>query len=532
MGASRWHATGQQMEYLMTGTRSHGSLVAENPERLMFLEGLNDCAIFTLDSAGQVTNWNRGAERMLGYPANEVIGSHFARFFPPELARQGKPEEDLEDVAESGQIEREAWLIRHDGSRFWCREVMSALRDGHGELQGFATVLRDITDRKQLSDELHRHAEALAETNRRKDEFLTMLSHELRNPLAPVLNAVHILRQPNIDAQAVRDASTVIERQVRHMAHFIDDLLEVTRGTRGEIILHRETVDVNALVRRRVESMASLLNERRHEVTLSLPPDPLWADVDPARFDQILLNLLYNAAVYTDPGGRIWLTCERLGADLVLRVRDNGIGIAADMLPRIFELFTQADQSLDRKRGGLGIGLTLVRSLVLLHGGRITAQSEGLGKGSEFVIRIPHSVSPRTIRSPTGPSTAGRRPPRVLVVDDNVDMATSLAILLRLYGYEVDVAHDGPAAIDFAAQHRPQVVLLDIGLPGLDGYEVARQLRRLPGGEDSTLVAITGYGFDADRERSRQAGFDHHLVKPIDPEHLERLLADSAATSH
>jgi len=326
----------------------------------------------------------------------------------------------------------------------------------------------------------------------------------------------------------------LIDRQLTHLNRLVDDLLDVSRITRGKIRLQLETVDVTKAAVGAVESSRPLIELRKHEFTLSLPAEPLHVSADPARLSQIVSNLLNNAAKYTEEGGRIWLTVEREDGEAVIRVRDTGAGIPANMLPRIFEPFTQVDQSLDRSQGGLGIGLTLVRRLVEMHGGRVEAFSQGVGHGSEFVLRLPifseaRSSCPICSNSAATPkSGAGSR---ILVVDDNVDAANSLAMVLRLEGHEVRTARDGPTALAASHASAPDIVLLDIGLPGMDGYEVARRLRRYPDGRQMLMVAVTGYGRDEDRARSEEAGFDHHLVKPIDFDALRPLLnrTDGAA---
>jgi signal transduction histidine kinase/CheY-like chemotaxis protein len=366
----------------------------------------------------------------------------------------------------------------------------------------------------------------IQEANRGKDEFLAMLAHELRNPLAPVLNAAHVLRA-GAGGEDAAAAQEMIERQTRHMARLVDDLLDVSRITRGKIQLRPEPIELSRVVERAVDSTRPLSEARRHTVEVNVPPGPLRVLADATRVEQVLANLLNNAAKYTEEGGHISLTAAAEGEEAVIRVRDNGIGIAPDMLPRVFDLFMQAHSTLDRALGGLGIGLTLVRRLVELHGGTIEAHSEGPGKGSEFVVRLPllERPGPGPAPEPAAPAAARASPQRVLVVDDNRDAAESLALMLRLDGHEVRVAHDGPAALEAAHAFGPEVVLLDIGLPRMSGHEVAARLLQQPHGGRRLLVAMTGYGQDEDRRRSRDAGFDHHLVKPVDPQTLRDLLA-------
>jgi CheY-like chemotaxis protein len=377
---------------------------------------------------------------------------------------------------------------------------------------------------------LHRE---LREADRRKDEFLAVLAHELRNPLAAILGAAQVL-PPDARDPAVHESRDVIVRQGRHMTRLVDDLLDASRIGRGEIAIHMVPVAVGEAVARAAEAARPLIEARGHRLEVTLPPEPTWLEADPVRLEQVMANLLTNAARYTEPGGRIELEAVRESEALVIHVRDNGIGIAPEALPRVFDLFAQADPDRDRARGGLGIGLALVRSLVELHGGVITASSPGAGLGSEFVVRLPLGTAPAG--HPTRGGDAGgqaedghrSRPVRVLVVDDQPDLARGLARLLKSWGHEVDVAHDGPSALEAAQAHRPELVLLDVGLPGMDGFEVARLLRG-PHAAGPRVVALTGYGREEDRRRSREAGFNHHLTKPVDPDALQRLLAGGPA---
>jgi signal transduction histidine kinase/ActR/RegA family two-component response regulator len=370
----------------------------------------------------------------------------------------------------------------------------------------------------------------LGEANHRKDQFLAMLAHELRNPLAPLWNALHVMRLAGDRGPAIEQARAVAERQVQHLARLVDDLLDVSRIAHGKIELRKEQIELTPVVASAVEAARPLVEARRHDLSVSLPTKPVRLEADPTRLGQILVNLLTNAAKYTEPGGRIGLTAERDGDELVVRVRDNGVGIAPDMLARVFEPFVQLERSQDSSQGGLGIGLALVRSLVDLHGGSIIAASLGPGQGSEFILRLPALPEARAewgaVVFKAGQPSEGRAL-RVLVVDDNVDAAQSLAVLLNLWGHEVCTAHDGTTALQAAQTWRPEVVLLDIGLPGMDGHEVARRLRDLLGPDRPLLIALTGHAREDDRRRSQDAGFDRHLVKPVDPEILEVLLAQS-----
>jgi two-component system CheB/CheR fusion protein len=358
-----------------------------------------------------------------------------------------------------------------------------------------------------------------------------MLAHELRNPLAPILNALHLIGLPEMEAEAIEQARDIAERQVRHLARLVDDLLDVSRINSGKIELRKDRIDLRDAIARAVEVATPQIDVRRHELTISVPDDPVLLEVDVARLEQILVNLLNNAAKYTEPEGRISLDARLEGGDAVVRIRDTGIGIDPVLLPRVFEMFTQADRALDRSQGGLGIGLTLVHRLVELHGGSVAAESEGEGRGSEFIVRLP--------AIPTGGADAyadagrgeDRRssggealvPRRILIVDDNADAARMLARLLQMGGHEVEVTYDGPSALELVRASQPDLVLLDIGLPGMDGYEVARQIRQRDELEGTLLVALTGYGQAEDRQRAFAVGFDEHLVKPVSPQDLEPL---------
>jgi signal transduction histidine kinase/methanogenic corrinoid protein MtbC1/CheY-like chemotaxis protein len=375
--------------------------------------------------------------------------------------------------------------------------------------------------------QLERLNERLVEADQRKNEFLAMLAHELRNPLAPLRNAAHLLQQPGLDQPFVERTGEMMGRQVQQLGRLVDDLLDLSRIARGKMQLRKEGVDLGQVARRAADASRPLVEARRHELTVSLPDSPVRLLADPTRLEQVLTNLLNNAARYTPEGGRIRLTAATEGNEAVVRVRDTGIGIPPEMLSRIFGLFAQVERAEERAGGGLGIGLSLVKSLTEMHGGRVEAHSAGPGQGSEFVVRWPLATeqAPAGVPAPTERAPAGEGAVRVLLVDDNVDAAESLAMLLRLRGHEVAVAYDGPAALRAAEARRPEVALLDIGLPSMDGYELARRLRPQPGLGRTVLVALTGWGQEEDRRRSAEAGFDHHLVKPVDLPELQRVLA-------
>ncbi len=377
--------------------------------------------------------------------------------------------------------------------------------------------------------ERNRIEESLRETDRRKDEFLAALAHELRNPLAPISNTLHLLRGRGDEDPEARMAHDVIRRQVQHLTRLVDDLLDVSRITRGKVSLRREIVGLDTVVRNAVETSRPLIEAARHNLEVTMPREPVQVHADPVRLAQALSNLLNNAAKYTPNGGRIQLQVACEAGSAVIRVRDNGIGIAEEALPRVFELFMQEADSAGRAQGGLGIGLTLVRTFVSLHGGVVEAFSGGHGRGSEFVIRLPALVAKESLPDAVDERAAVRLGAghRILVVDDNEDGAQSLAMLLEMLGNQVYTVYDGPQAVEAISLFHPDVVLLDIGLPTLNGYETARRLRSLPGARDALIIALTGWGQEEDRRRSREAGFDHHLVKPVDMHVLESLLATS-----
>ncbi|HYV39281.1 MAG TPA: ATP-binding protein [Gemmataceae bacterium] len=383
---------------------------------------------------------------------------------------------------------------------------------------------------RQMHQRLREQAEALRDADRRKNEYLAMLAHELRNPLAPVRNAIQVLKLKAPADPELQWPREVIERQVQQMSSMIDDLFDVSRISLGKVKLTKQPTDLTAIVSRAVEIARPFIDAKKHQLTVTLPPGNVRLDADVSRMTQVLVNLLTNAAKFTDEGGRIWLSAECIHDELVLKVRDSGIGISAEVLPRIFDAFTQEERSMDRAQGGLGIGLTLARTLVDLHGGRIQASSAGRGQGSEFAIylpiaNIPSNPTPKDSTDTPSNGQVSRR--RVLVVDDLRDAAETLAMLLRLLGHDVRTANDGKSAIEIASVFTPQLVLLDIGLPGMDGLEVAQCMRREPGLRDIILVALTGYGDEEVRRRTQAAGFNAHLIKPVDLQELHTLLTRS-----
>ena len=395
--------------------------------------------------------------------------------------------------------------------------------------EGLQIARKRVRDRqRRLEEEIERRELA----DRRKDEFLAMLAHELRNPLAPIRYALEMVRSRQPLDPEVEQAREMIERQVCQMTHLVDDLLDVGRISHGTLRLRKERTELEPALRIAVEATRPHMDASQHELTVSIPQERIFLEADPTRLAQIVANLLDNSAKYTDRGGRISLSAARQEDNVVIAVRDNGIGIAPDMLPQVFDMFAQADHSIERTRGGLGIGLTLVRRLVELHGGQIEASSAGPGRGSEFIVRLPclpASDVPEPDITPAATEPTLQRS-RILIVDDNRDAAQSLAALIRLQGADVRTAHDGLAALDVAAEFRPEVIFLDIGLPQLNGYDVCRRMREHPWGKEATIVAITGWGQEEDRAKSKAAGFDHHAVKPVEYATLLKLLASPVAT--
>lgn len=381
---------------------------------------------------------------------------------------------------------------------------------------------------------MRRLAAEVLDAGRRKDEFLATLAHELRNPLAPIRNGLRVLQLTNGVGDAADEVRTMMERQIEQMVHLVDDLLDVSRIGGGKLLLRTQRVELAAALNNAVEISRPLIEVGGHELTVSLPSQPIFMDADMTRLGQVFANLLNNAAKFSERGGQIRLSVEREGQNAVVRVTDTGIGIAPDMLHRVFQMFSQVDQSIEKSQGGLGIGLCLVKQLVGMHGGSVEARSEGHGMGSEFIVRLPLALSAApevplasVERKPSG--ALGKR--RILVADDNTDAADSLATLLTFMGHEVRTAADGEAAVELAGAFRPDVILLDIGMPKLNGHDACRRIREEPWGEQAVLIALTGWGQDDVRRRSLEAGFDHHLVKPVDFAALMQLLASLPAVA-
>jgi len=464
---------------------------------------------------------------------SELLGYTLEQFKGKELWEIGLFQDKTESLRAVQQL-READYVRYENL---------PLQNAHGQIQEVEFIcniyqedyhavaqcnIRDITERKRMERQIEQQARDLADLNRRKDEFVAMLSHELRNPMAPIFNALQLIGQEGGENTLQREARGVIDRQMRHLSRLVDDLLEVARITTGRIHLHLERVNLNGIIERAVERVRPLIERRKQNLSVTLIEQVVWLDADSTRMEQVLGNLLTNASKYNDAGGKIWLTVEVPDGHVVIRVQDNGIGMAPDLLPHIFDLFTQADKSLDRSEGGLGIGLALAKNLVELHQGMIKVHSDGIGRGSEFTVRLPLDRSSGGLDEsiPRQRKVSDTKSLRILVVDDNVDAAKMAAMLLRSWGHEVRTANDGPSALQRARGFHPHVVLLDIGLPDMDGYEVARHIRRDANLKGVRLIAVTGYGQDSDRQRAKEAGFDVHMVKPVEHTDLKKLLDD------
>ena len=463
----------------------------------------------------------------------------------------------LDDIEQARRMPVASFFFSEDQDRMMHEFFPSVLRNGHGEVEvrfrhfktgaprwmaykvltlpgadgrpvAFATVSQDVTERRRLEDDLRRVVAELSDADRRKNEFLAMLAHELRNPLAPISNAVRALSLGRRDETAVDSASEMLERQVGQIIRLVDDLLDVSRISRGKIALRPERVELTRIIDQAVEASRAQYRSMDQELTVSLPSEPVYLNADPTRLAQVVGNLLNNAHKFTDVGGRISVAVEREGAQVVIRVKDTGVGIAAEHLAGIFEMFTQVESSLERSRSGLGIGLTLVKTLVEMHGGTVEAHSDGPGRGSEFVVRLPVLRDVPESLSPAAPEHLDASPVvrrRVLIVDDNRDAAEWLATLLSLSGHETHIALDGDQAVKAAERLLPDAILLDIGLPRIDGYEVCRRIREQPWGRGLMIVALTGWGQEEDRQKSKEAGFNTHLVKPVDDEVIMNLLA-------
>ncbi|SAL79234.1 hybrid sensor histidine kinase/response regulator [Caballeronia telluris] len=509
----------------------HGRHVAEDGDATfrLLVDSVSEYAIFRLSETGIVTTWNRGAQRLKGYAAGEIIGRHFSQFYTPDQIAAGHPEEVLQNALAAGEYSEEGWRVRKDGSLFWASIVIAAIRDANGNLSGFAKVVRDMTERRRL--------EELEATTRRMNEFLAMLGHELRNPLAPIRNAVGVLhRHEAPTAEVVRKTRGLIDRQLAQMTRLVDDLLDAGRITTGKVRVSTAPLVVQEVIRRAVEGVQPKTDGKSQTLDVQMQSEPVMVHGDMTRLVQVVQNLLDNASKFTPAGGLIRIELVQTNRLLALRVRDTGRGIDPKALNRVFDLFAQEkDPSSARDEGGLGIGLTLARSLVELHGGRIEVESAGKGSGATFTIWLPaieHVPEPLGIASQ--PSSAAGRVLKVLVVDDNEDSADSMAMLLEAEGHVVSKAYGAAEAISVAPSFYPDLILLDLSMPLMSGYEAIARLRRVVRNEALVVAAMTGFGLEEDRQRTKAAGFDAHLTKPVALAELESAidLADARRSEH
>jgi PAS domain S-box-containing protein len=486
----------------------------------LLVENIKDYAIFMLDPDGRVMSWNAGAQQLKGYAAEEIIGKHFSTFYPPDAVARSWPQTELRHAQAYGRFEDEGWRVRKDGSTFWANVIITSVHDSQGKLRGYAKVTRDLTARRRI--------ESLEASEKQIHEFIAMLAHELRNPLAPVSNAISVLlAKGNLDPEALW-ACHMMRRQMTHLTRLVDDLLDVSRITRSAIRLEEAPVDIVQVASHAIEATRQLIADRGHHLSTRLPEERLVVRGDEVRLTQVILNLLQNAAKYTPNGGRIELSIARENDQVVLRMKDNGIGIEPELLSAVFKLFVQAERGLERSEGGLGIGLTLVKRLVELHQGSVEAVSEGRGRGSTFTVRLPMAGAGQDTGRTGSAAPEAPRGHKVLVIDDDGDSCETMAMLLRQFGHEVRTARTGTEGLSVAASFAPGVVLLDIGLPGMDGYEVAGRLRAMESTRHAALIAVTGYGYSGDHERSREAGFLYHLTKPVEPRAIQQVIVDLA----
>jgi PAS domain S-box-containing protein len=496
-------------------------LAEEATAKLAAIIESSDDAIISKDLNGVITSWNSGATQLFGYTADEVIGRPITMLMPPE--RVDEEPGILDRIRRGDRIDQyDTVRRRKDGTLLDISLTVSPVMNAQGKVVGASKIARDITDRKRAE-------RALLEADRQKNEFLATLAHELRNPLAPIQNSLNILSLTHGDDPAAARVHEMMERQVNHMVRLVDDLLDISRITTGKIDLRLEPVEIASVIRHAVETSRPQIDAGRHQLALTLSPEPLTVDGDPVRLAQVVANLLNNSAKYTEPGGQIWLAVSRRGGEVLITVRDNCIGISADLLPHVLEMFTQAVRDKKRPQDGLGIGLALVKRLVEMHGGSVLAKSDGEGRGSEFTVRLPLSQQQLSIHEEMPQvDRAGRftSRQRILVVDDNPDAASTLGMLLKILGSDVETAPDGQSVLQVLDSFRATVALLDLGMPGMSGYELAQRMRDLPQFRDITLVALTGWGQEEDRRRTREAGFDHHLVKPVNLAALQMLLAE------
>ncbi|WP_253699848.1 PAS domain-containing hybrid sensor histidine kinase/response regulator [Cupriavidus pauculus] len=501
----------------MTERRRAAEALRQSEETLRLLvDSVKDYAIFMLDPAGHIMSWNAGASYINGYRRDEIVGQHFSVFYPPDDVAADKPGRELVIARERGRIEDEGWRMRKDGSLYWANVTITAVYDESRQLRGYAKVTRDMSERKRL--------EELEQSERRMNEFLATLSHELRNPLAPIRNALTVMQMRADDPEAMQKSVGLVERQMSHLTRLVDDLLDVGRIAAGKIDLRLESVDAREIIALGIEASEPALATKAQTVSVTTDASPMPLYADRTRLSQVMQNLLLNASKFSQPGSQIAVSASIRMRTLVIQVIDRGRGISPTALESIFNLFVQEDRPGSTAQGGLGIGLSLCRSLVEMHGGSIAATSEGPGLGAAFTVRLPLAATSETPATGDGDGVHTGRKRRVLLVDDNRDAADSMSILLEMSGHEVTIAYDGMEAIHAAARVRPDVALIDLAMPGMDGFAVIHALRGMPALANTRYVALTGFGQASDREQTKAAGFDVHLVKPVELDLLLKVM--------
>jgi PAS domain S-box-containing protein len=517
----------------MTEKQRQDAALRESEERFRSLvEGVSDYAIVTLDLDGNVTSWNAGARYLNGYEPDEIIGSHFSRLFTPEDNQRGWPQHELEVAKDRGRFEDEGWRARKDGSHFWASVVVTALRNSAGDLVGYSKITRDLTERHrreealtQSEERLRKQTEGLGDAVQRMRDYIAVVAHELRNSLWPIQLAASRMAKGDFDPHLEHQSQT-IDRQTALLTRIVDDLMDLNRVERGHLSMEREPLLLADVLGRAVETSRPLIEARGHAFQMQPPKEPITLLGDAVRLTQAFVNLLNNAARYTAIGGHISVRIKTSDTDVIVTVADTGKGISPELLERVFEPFTQLEPGDGDSQGGLGVGLALVRRIVELHGGTIKALSPGVGHGSEFVVSLPLVSRARPVHGIPESGLTPARAVRVLCVDDNQHLVNSLARLLKTMGHDVQVAFDGAAALRAAQTLRPEVVLLDIGMPGMSGYEVARRLLEQQRDAPPRLIALTGWGREKDKKRAQDAGFYRYVVKPVTRETLENFLAD------
>lgn len=498
----------------LTSRRESEEALRQSEERFRLLvEGVTDYAIYMLDVDGRITSWNGGAQRITGYQRDEIVGEHLSVLYSPE-ERGTLPWTELAEARNSGRAETEGWRTKKNGERFWARVVLTALHDAQGRLYGFAKVTQDLTERRQI--------QTLEQAARNVSEFIAVLAHELRNPLAPIRSAAQLMARLPPEHKSQVELRAMVDRQSTQLARIVDDMVDMARISRGTLGIERAPTDLGPILQAAIDTARTAMERKGHHLSTSLPAQPARVDGDAHRLTQLFANLLNNAARYTPPGGNVQVRATVVRDAVEVAIADDGVGIEASMHERIFDMFVRG-REFKSSDSGLGVGLALARRIAEMHEGRITVKSEGPGKGATFTVRLPLVTGARVPPAVHDPAPARRR--RVLVVDDNEDAARTLGLMLGELGHEALVLNDAGQALAQLPHFRPDVILMDLGMPGMDGFELARRIRTTTPAPHPVLVAVTGWGQEADRQRTRTAGFDAHLVKPVEPDVLARTLA-------